>query len=118
MTIGDRIRIKRKAMGLTQLELAHKMGYKDKTSISKMESGENDIPQSKVVKLAGCLNCSVAYLMGWESNEDNLDAELASLMGKMMSADDKTKNTVRKVLMLNAEQIAMLDKVVNAMLEG
>ena len=63
-TIYDRIRSRRIELGLTVEDLANKMGYKDKSSISKIENGKADIPQSKVLAFARALNTTTAYLMG------------------------------------------------------
>lgn len=67
MTIYDRIRARRTELGMTVEELAHKMGYKDKSSISKIENGKADIPQSKVLAFAQALNTTTAYLIGAET---------------------------------------------------
>lgn len=66
--IGKRIREKRESIGMTQEELAAKLGYKNKSSIAKIEIGANDIVQSKVVEFATALDTTVAYLMGWDNN--------------------------------------------------
>lgn len=68
--IGDRIRIRRQELGLTQEELAKRMGYKSKSTINKVESGKNDVNQSTTLKYAKALETSVAYLMGWNSIEE------------------------------------------------
>lgn len=65
-TLYDRIKSRRTELGLTVEELAHKMGYKDKSSISKIENGKADIPQSKIAAFADALQTTPAYLMGWE----------------------------------------------------
>ena len=57
-------------LGLTVEELAKKMGYKDKSSISKIENGKADIPQSKVVAFARALNTTTAYLMGIDTAKE------------------------------------------------
>lgn len=62
--IYDRIKQRRLELGLTVEELAQKMGYKDKSSISKIENGKADIPQSKVVAFARALNTTTAFLIG------------------------------------------------------
>lgn len=67
--IGNRIKECRENLGLTQEQLAQKLGYKSKTTINKIEKGINDITQSKVKDFADVLNTTPAYLMGWE--EDN-----------------------------------------------
>lgn len=65
--IGKRIKEKREALGMTQEELASKLGYKNKSSIAKIETGTNDIVQSKVAEFATVLDTTVAYLMGWDN---------------------------------------------------
>lgn len=46
-------------------ELASLMGYKHRSSINKLETGENSINQERVKDLAIYLKTNVAYLMGW-----------------------------------------------------
>lgn len=68
---GKRVKMRREEIGMSQDELAHKLGYAGKSFISKVESGINEIPQSKVPLLAEVLRTSVPYLMGW--NRDMQD---------------------------------------------
>ena len=69
MGIGERIKIRREELGLSQDELAEKMGYKSRSTIAKIEKGVNDVSQRTTVKFAEALNTSVAYLMGWGEEE-------------------------------------------------
>lgn len=64
-TIGDRIKARREALGMTQEELADLLGYRGKSSVSKLESGQGDPGQSKVLAFARALKTTPAYLMGW-----------------------------------------------------
>lgn len=80
MTIGDRIKYLREQQGLTQEELAKKLGYKSKSSVAHIENGR-DIPRSMVVKLATVLDSTPAYLMGWEEEAKKAD-DLSELMQK------------------------------------
>jgi len=66
MNIGQRIAERRKQLNMTQEELAHKMGYKSKSSINKIELGINDVPQKKIVQFAKELDTTVNYLMDWD----------------------------------------------------
>ena len=66
MDIYQRIRNRREELGMSQDDLAQKMGYKSLSSINKIEMGLNDISQSKVVAFAEALDTTPAYLMGWE----------------------------------------------------
>lgn len=68
MTMGDRIKNRRIELGMTQQELAVKMGFKTRSHISLLEQGDRNIPISKIKKLANALEVSPEYLMGWEDN--------------------------------------------------
>lgn len=70
-TVGENILLMRKQLGLTQEELAKRMGYKSKSTINKIELGINDIPQSKIVQFAEVLCTTPARLMGWEEEENS-----------------------------------------------
>lgn len=63
---GNRVREKRLELGMSQLELAQKIGYKDKSSVAKIESGDRDLPRSKIVEIASALSVTPQYLLGWE----------------------------------------------------
>lgn len=65
MNIGERIKLRRESLGITQEELAKKMGYTSHTTVSKVEKGINDINQSTISKYAKYLQTTEAYLMGW-----------------------------------------------------
>ena len=88
MTIGSKIRTLREEKGLSQEELAQKMGYKSKTSIHKIEQDVTDLPLSKVNEFAKILGTSPAYLMGWEEEVSNINdvksenLEIASIMNR------------------------------------
>lgn len=62
--IGQRVRARRRELGMTQGELAEKLGYKTRSAIAKIESGENDVSQIKVRAFADALKTDVLYLMG------------------------------------------------------
>lgn len=73
MTLGEKVKLKREELGLSQEELAEKMNYKSKTSIHKIEQDITDLPLSKVKELANVLKTTPAYLMGWESIPFSVD---------------------------------------------
>lgn len=87
--IGENILAARKRAGLTQEELATRVGYKSKSTINKIELGINDIPQSKIVKFAEVLGTTPAALMGWVSEETSKkNDQLASLVVRMRKDPD------------------------------
>ena len=77
MTLGEKVRLKREELGLSQEELAEKMNYKSKTSIHKIEQDITDLPLSKVKELANVLKTTSAYLMGWDTEESKTYFEVS-----------------------------------------
>ena len=87
MKIGEKIKLRRIEKGLSLQELAERMGYANKSSIARIESGAIDPPQSKVVKFASALDTSVADLMGWIEEKEKLgekDDELSENVKKLV----------------------------------
>ena len=68
MNIGDRIKNRRLELNMTQDELAKKLGYKTRGSVTKIECGYQNLTQPKIVAMAKALDTTPAYLMGWEDN--------------------------------------------------
>ena len=63
MDMYDRIRNRRKELGMTQDELARLTGYNDRSSIAKIEAKKADLSQSKIIAFAEALKVSTSYLM-------------------------------------------------------
>lgn len=70
MSIGNMIRKRREELGWTQQELADKMGYTSKSTITRIEKGYNDVSQSNIMKFAEVLDVPVSYLMEWGKDID------------------------------------------------
>lgn len=64
------IRARRKLLGMSQEELAHKVGYTDRSSIAKIEGGGVDISLGMLKKLAAALDTTVIELLGYLWKED------------------------------------------------
>ena len=62
--LSSRIRQRREQLGLSQEELAARMGYRSKSSITKLEKGINDLPRAKLEELAAALDTTPEWLMG------------------------------------------------------
>lgn len=72
MEMNRRIRERRLALNLTQEDLAHRLGMQ-KSAIAKYESGRvENIKRSVVAKMAEILECSPAYLMGWDDGDTQI----------------------------------------------
>lgn len=94
MQIGDRIKARRIELGLTQDELAKKLGYKSRSTINKIELNINDITQPKIIDFAAALDTTVSYLMGLDS--DTSEKSLSAIIGEeaiqmILDNDEKTR---------------------------
>ncbi|HBL49872.1 MAG TPA: hypothetical protein DDZ65_06490, partial [Firmicutes bacterium] len=57
---------------MSQQQLADALGYKTRSSIAKIEKGDSDIAQSKLVSFANVLQTTVGFLLtGISEQEDN-----------------------------------------------
>jgi transcriptional regulator with XRE-family HTH domain len=92
MKVGDRIRERRLKLGMTQDDLAKKLGYKSRASVNKIENDAQTLTQSKVVAMAAALNTTPLYLMGWDKPETKkayyLDDETARIAQEIRDNPD------------------------------
>ena len=71
MTIGQRIKDRRKELGLSQTELVERLGGISKASICKVENDKEDLTLDRVRRYADALFCSPGYLAGWVDRADD-----------------------------------------------
>ena len=72
MELYTRIKARREKLGMSQEELATKLGYKSRSTINKIEMGKNDITQSKIIAFANALQTTPSYLMGLDEHETEI----------------------------------------------
>lgn len=104
--IGKNVRYYRNRLQLTQTELAEKLGYKSFSSISKIESGDRDIPLSSVWELAKALKCSPADLFSPIPEEKEYDEYIPYLA----NASAETIENVRFILRMPPKKICKSEK--------
>lgn len=107
--VGKRIRERRIELGMTQEELALRVGYKTRGSINKLELCR-DIPIYKLKPIADALDIDVRVLMGWMDDEEEIataatvaadltdDPELAQYVAKIIQLDDKSKAQIYSLI--------------------
>lgn len=110
--IGKNIMDRRKEIGMTQEELAERMGYKSKSSINKIELGKSDIPQSKIGKFAKVLGTTPGDLMGWEKVQKNNDA-IVDIVDRLMD-DSDFRSLVDSLCRLDSKQIASVKQMLDS----
>lgn len=112
MEIADKVRIRREQLGMSQEELAHRMGYKSRSSINKIETGR-PVTQKIIVRLAEALDVTVPYLMGWDETPAQdlqdmgalaaqvlLDPAAMEVMQKFMAMDESDRKAVQDFMAL------------------
>ena len=99
MTPGARIRAAREAKGLTQLQLAEKIGNISKNGLSLWENNKNRPDFDKLIKLCEILNIPADEILGLK-----IDTERPSL-------EEIERN--RKIRILDEHGLEMVDFVVN-----
>ena len=104
MKVGERIKLRREDIGMTQTELAEKV-QSTKQSIYKYENGIiSNIPSDKIEAIANALGVSPAYLMGWEGT-----LPLAKLMHPTpieLQAFPKNLKTLRAKLKMSLKELS------------
>ncbi len=80
-TMYERIKRLREEQDMSQDDLARKCGYSDRSTISKIEKGERNLPGSKIKIIAEALGVKPSYLMDGENNKS--DFNVFSISGIM-----------------------------------
>ena len=107
MTLYDRIRTRREQLNMSQEELAKRLGYKSRSTIAKIESGENDITQSKIVAFAKALGVKPGYLMGWEDVPEPSPS---------LSLSQQEETHIKKYRQLDADGKEEIDDIIDVKL--
>ena len=108
---GVRVRAARVAAGLTQLELARAMGYSTSSTISRIESGDNQVPMDRLDALAAALRTTPAYLLG----QDGAAAEPAAPQAAAPEDDPFLQEFWRCAMSLRRDQQEMLLRLMREM---
>lgn len=116
-SIGSRIREKRERKGMTQDELAIKVGYKSRSSINKIEIGQRNLSPQKLQQIAVVLDTTYEYLL--DGSIQYTASELIELYAKgaqKWASDfrfsEKQKSRIQEWL---ADSVSRLKSVVEAM---
>ena len=118
MRVGERIKSKRKEIGLSAEEVAKELGVSPAT-VYRYES--NDIMNMRIDKLepiAKALRTTPAYLMGWEDDKkENPPAESQRILESVNSSEniDLLLHIIKNEASLSREQLLKLQGFVSAL---
>ena len=106
MEVGERIKLRREQLNMTQEELAQKVGYTSRSSVAKVESNANGMVQSKLLLFANALKTTPAYLLGWEEpdTEQIKEDAVADIFVRLRS-DEKFFKATEILYALNEKQL-------------
>lgn len=93
---GERVKARREELGMTQLDLALKIGYKSKQAICKIETGDRGVSVEKVNLLADTLRIPLDVLVG-SSEQDLIDELVDELKGMPEDTIRSLLQTVRNL---------------------
>lgn len=112
--VGQNIAAARKRAGMTQEELASRVGYKTKSAINKIELGIRDLPQKKIAAFADALGVTPGHLMGWDEKpaeelqgmgalaaEVIMDPDAMGMVREYMALDETDRQAVREFMQLS-----------------
>lgn len=110
MTIGERIKARRMELKLSQREMAARLGYNDHTTLTRIEAGKIDLPQSRIVKIAEVLGVTPGYIMGWEQEPEDMGA-----LAAMVLKDPGLLNLAKNYIILDESDRATVAALVESL---
>ena len=120
IALGKRITQRRQEINMTMDELAHLMGYKHRSSIQKLENGENGLPSDKVEELAGYLQMDPAELMGWirlDAKNHGMTKLVQKALEQVMPSEEEFK-LLNDMAMLNADGQELVINFIHSLLQN
>ena len=113
MELADKVRMRREQLGLSQEELALRMGYKSRSSINKIETGR-PVTQKIIVRLAEALGVSIPYLMGWDEKPAEELQGMGALAAQLLM-DEEALEMARDIMSLGEADRYALRLVIASM---
>lgn len=106
MSIGERIRARRKEIGMSADELGKRLG-KDRSTIFRYEKGDIEkVPIDILEPIAEALNTTPEYLMGWQEVQKNNNT-IADIVVRLRT-DNEFYNVVSKLNELESDKLSGL----------
>ncbi len=106
-TFGDRVAAARESAGMSQGQLARRMGVKKSTLVG-WEQDLSEPRANKLSMLSGLLNVSMSWLLTGEG--DDLTAPTEDTLGEDMAALARELRSLREDLRAQAERAGRLEK--------
>ena len=116
MTIGKRIKERRKELKMSADELAKRLG-KDRSTIYRYEKGDiENLPLDILEPIAQALETTPQYLMGWEKVQKNNDI-MADIVVRMRMDEDFLSVVEKVYKITDKEQLQGVERMLSAFLK-
>ncbi len=90
MAVSNVLKIRRKELDYTLLDIAKKVGVSEAT-VQRWESGNiKNLRYDKIIALSEVLNISPAQLMGWDNNSSHDSSQILSII-EQLNAEGQEK---------------------------
>lgn len=98
MEVYERIKARRKEIGLSADDVADALGV-SRATVYRYECADIEkLPTTIIEPLAKVLRCSPVYLMGWDDNPLSLSDEETEIILAYRQADEVTRKMVQRSL--------------------
>ena len=118
MELHKIIRSRRIALKMTQQELAQKLGYKSTSTIAKIESGKNDVPQAKLAAFAEALNTTTADLMGFKNVKPVQEVSANTVTCTISKGKPQLEELIKKLDRLDERDLNRVLSVMKPLIEN
>lgn len=97
MSVGTNIKKRRFELRMSQQDLADALGYKTRSTIAKIESGENDVTQKKLQRFAEVLDTTVEALVSGSTTLT--PTPVLSVSATAIEASDKDRSKTVAIIL-------------------
>jgi transcriptional regulator with XRE-family HTH domain len=104
MTVHERIKVIRIEKGMSQIELANKIGYTSKGAISRIENGQRRLKEETIMLIANALGVSPAYLLTGEESQENY---------KKPAVTELQQTLINRITSMDEEQIKKFTRLLD-----
>lgn len=96
-SIGDRIKLSRLALGLSQADAAKKLNIST-PAFCKIETGQTDLNISRLLQISKTFKVPVVQLIDGQSVGEEPSAELAALKKELIEKEEEINKLRKKVI--------------------
>jgi transcriptional regulator with XRE-family HTH domain len=105
MTIGERIKERREMLNISQTDLAARVGISKQTLYKYENNIVTNIPSNIIELLAEQMECSPAYIMGWDFKYESKDEAEKRLLKRLSAlSPDSFSDVIKYIDFLESKQ--------------